>query len=471
MLDFKELSVDGNDFELLIREILLTKGYSVHWSGRGPDGGKDLICYEDRTSEFLADRKTWLIQCKHKAHGGGSISTSDLDDIIDSCNHHNAQGYLLACTTYPSSTVVSRLEGITSNTHNGIEATYWDAAKIEQVLSTPKLWKIAQTFFPISSQNSTWEIYATERPNQWVANYKGYHFHLSNRIGSEVNMHFSNIDARITDIEAINLPKKHFIRIRAVYFNDKGGEYRWYLDYMYPHKEEPQILSSHIKYTLGDEMVLDDGQFYSFDVKLRPYLEYSDHYDKDHYDYYLPYLHDYHWGGERKDDGNWITKFKEEQFFKDELTEFKKNSFDKLSNVLKELKCAKLLRAVNAEIEELHKFNRLLDWSELIKEIDLKHDKFFSVLFIFDVSSEVDFIKAVENLSQDPYVTYRLTKAYIATPNPDGTDTSKIDTDEMVFELTLSIIPHILSTSYNGRKMLNEYMDKSSLVLEDYLNA
>lgn len=42
MIDFKELDKDGNDFELLIRELLYNKGLEVYWSGKGIDGGKDL---------------------------------------------------------------------------------------------------------------------------------------------------------------------------------------------------------------------------------------------------------------------------------------------------------------------------------------------------------------------------------------------------------------------------------------------
>jgi hypothetical protein len=135
MLDFKELSPDGNDLELLIREILLTKGYRVQWSGKGQDGGKDLICFEDRKSEFLADRKTWLIQCKYKSKG--AVGKDDIDNIADSCAEHDAQGYLLVCSTFPSSTIITRLEKITNNQSNNLHATYWDAVKIEQILSTP----------------------------------------------------------------------------------------------------------------------------------------------------------------------------------------------------------------------------------------------------------------------------------------------------------------------------------------------
>ena len=115
MLDFTELNVDGQDFELLIREMLFRKGLTIYWSGKGPDGGRDLICVERRDSCFFPDEKRWLIQCKHNAHSGKAVGISDLDEIVDSCQQHNCKGYLLVCSTYPSSAVVNRLQSITDN--------------------------------------------------------------------------------------------------------------------------------------------------------------------------------------------------------------------------------------------------------------------------------------------------------------------------------------------------------------------
>nr|WGD83592.1 restriction endonuclease [Bacillus subtilis] len=46
MLDFKELSQDGTDLERLVREIFVREGYEVHWTGKGSDGGRDLIVTE-----------------------------------------------------------------------------------------------------------------------------------------------------------------------------------------------------------------------------------------------------------------------------------------------------------------------------------------------------------------------------------------------------------------------------------------
>lgn len=62
MLDFTELPKDGEEFELLIRELLFSHGFQVYWSGRGADGGRDLICVEKRNSYFMEDEKKWLIQ-------------------------------------------------------------------------------------------------------------------------------------------------------------------------------------------------------------------------------------------------------------------------------------------------------------------------------------------------------------------------------------------------------------------------
>ncbi|QMV44007.1 restriction endonuclease [Cohnella cholangitidis] len=300
MLDFKELSKDGNDFELLVRELLFSMGFKVYWSGKGTDGGKDLLCVETPVSSILSIEKRWLVQCKHNAHANKAVSTSDLDEIVDSCSQYEATGYLLVCSTYPSSKLVDRLDGITRNKRNNVSATYWDSVSLERMLSTPKTWTIAQRFFPKSANEIGWKIYATESPNRWVVNFKGYYFHLSNRIGSYAELHLSSIKSRICDLESIKVPKKHKLRPRAVYYDDKNGVYTWYIDYMYPRGSKPKLSAYSIKKELGDGYALEDGQIYSFDVHVYDYLEISDHFDEDHYNYYQPYVRDFSLGFERK---------------------------------------------------------------------------------------------------------------------------------------------------------------------------
>lgn len=470
MLEFKELSKDGKDLELLIREILLVKGFKVQWSGIGADGGKDLICYEERPSEFLTDSKKWLIQCKHKAHSRQSVGVTDLDDIVDSCNQHDAKGYLLVCSTFPSSAVINRLDGITKNPTNAIDATYWDATIIEQKLSTPQLWKIAQTFFPLSSKKSSWQIYATDNPNRWIVNFRGYHFHLSNRIGSVGHRHFPSIDQRINDIENIKLKKGHFIRIRAVNFDDKHATYVWFLDYMYPYDKSPVISNDRIAQLLGNDEILEYGQYYVFDVISRPYFPFSDHYDKDHYDYYLPYLENFYTGFERK---IYETMGKEPFFPWDEMQKEeelnKETYFAAFIAKLKSISFIRVLGYSNSTIEDLDKFAKLRDWATLIEEkrIDVHH--FFSTTVVIDAGdNEKDFLELMSYLPQESECTFRVTKAFIYTPKMEGEGSELHEDKKSYFDVTIRIDPTLAHTSTIGRQVLNDYFDKCAKMLDSY---
>lgn len=263
----------------------------------------------------------------------------------------------MACSTYPSSAVVNRLEGITNNPQNQLVATYWDSVKIEQLLETPRNWTLAQRFFPISAHAEDWNIFATTAPNHWVVTYKGYYFHLRNRIGSYREYHLGSIKKRVEDIESLDLPEKHFLRPRAVYHDDKNGGYEWYVDYMYPNDQRPIIGSAQIADYLGDGYVLEDGQIYIFHVMLRSYLEYSDHYDPDHYDYYdseaIPqtggarHFRDYETYSEAEDSKSELVNTIERE---------RKRGFDVLCAAFGKVPFIKLLQKCNSQIEDLDRF-------------------------------------------------------------------------------------------------------------------
>lgn len=282
MLDFTELSENGLGLEQLTRELLFSLGLKVYWSGVGPDGGKDLLCIEEDCSLFVKSSKKWLVQCKHKAKSGASVGVGDLDDIVTSCVQFNCEGYLLVTSTQPSSKVVERLEAITNNDTVNVLAACWDSVEIERKLRTPNQWHIAQRFFPKSA--SGWQIFASERPNHWTANFKGYYFHITNRIGSSCTMYLDQIEQKINELESLKLPTDHFLRLRSVFYNDKGGTFMWYVDYLHPHGTTPKGDADYFQEYFEDEWCD------SFDFKIRSYSEYSDHYDKDHYDFYDRYM-------------------------------------------------------------------------------------------------------------------------------------------------------------------------------------
>jgi hypothetical protein len=221
----------------------------------------------------------------------GSTTSTTLSTLV----FITAEGYLLVCSTYPSSKVVERLEGI-SRSQTGLIASYWDAVALERLVSTPTAYPLAQRFFPKSA--SRWQIFATDLPNRWVANYDGFYFHLSNRIGSEP-LHLTSVEGRVRELRAITLPRGHSLRLRAVYRDDKNGCYTWFVDYMLPTTDQPGISQADLLDTMQNEYPWEDGQVYFFDFRLVRYSASSDHHDLDHYDYYLPFMSHYYWGSER----------------------------------------------------------------------------------------------------------------------------------------------------------------------------
>lgn len=461
VLDFTELSADGQDLELMVRELLFRQGFSVYWSGKGADGGRDLICIERRGSFFQQDERSWLIQCKHNANSGKAVGIKDLDDISDSCAQHNCQGYLLVCSTHPSSAVVNRLEGISKSPQKSLVASYWDSVKIEQLLSTPQNWSLAQRFFPASAMAEGWQIYATDTPNQWVVIYRGYYFHLKNRIGSRHSYHLKSIKQRIADIEGVTLPAKHFLRPRSVYYDDKNGGYEWYVDYMYPNAQRAITGSAQIADALGNGYALEDGQLYTFHVKLRSYLEHSDHYDPDHYEYYdsksIPRS-----GGARGHES--YEDYEEAEDSRSMLAEDsekeKNRGFEKLCEELEQIPFIKVVRKCNSNIENLDKFYIQKNWSEIIEELGLEDDKFFSAWFFIRVADDDAFHELITNFSQSIEKHFRLTRSHIYMPADEPKRSVRTDASLLFYELTLSIHPSTIGNKIMGRSLLNEYFEE-----------
>lgn len=465
MLDFKELPVTGDAFEQLIREILLSKGYEVYWSGKGPDGGKDLLAIESYKSILGEIKKIWLIQCKHNAHAGTAVNSRDLYNIVDSCGHHHANAFLLACSTYPSSKVVERLEGIKSNPKNDIDTTIWDAITIERHLSTSRSWSIAQRFFPISSTGKSLNITATEDPNYWIVNYEGYYFHLCNRIGSNNDTHFDSIDKRIEEIKTINLPENHQFRIRAIHYDDKNATYIWYLDYLYPHDEEIAVSFEDVQEYLGHELAWNDGQIYFFDILDYQIYQYSDHYDKDHYNYYKPYISTFRNGSNRyKYDVKYSNRtYTFQKYYANNDIEVN-SEFDKLFQLFKRVSFIRVLGGKNSNIEALDKFYYQHDWREIIEKYNINDEAFFSAFIIFECNDFTKLVDLLNTFEQSVNEEFILRKKYIFLPE-EGFEKE----EDNLYELHFYIHPYTIKNKIFGRKYMNEYLNKIIAKLEDYL--
>lgn len=293
MLDFKELPSDGVRFEQLIREMLIRSGFEVHWTGVGPDGGRDLVATERAAGMLAPFSRKWLVSCKHKAHGGGSVGLPEVVDIVDACGAVDAEGYLLACSTQPSSGVVKRLEELQLS--GKILTTFWDGVEIEKRLNIPELFPLVHQFLPESAKTQPWKIYATQAPSVWAANYKDYFLYMSCRIGHSFPP-LTEVEAITAKLESIALPgdgwSQHYLRLRAVYYDDKHEQFSVFVDYLYPRKDVRKVLSPKAIDTVlksGRGLHSDGiGEWYMthWDVRYVPTDPYSDRFQLDSAEYY-----------------------------------------------------------------------------------------------------------------------------------------------------------------------------------------
>lgn len=293
MLDFKELPSDGVRFEQLIREMLIRSGFEVHWTGVGPDGGRDLVATERAEGILAPLSRKWLVSCKHKAHGGGSVGLPDVVDIVDACGAVDAEGYLLACSTQPSSSVVKRLEEL--HLSGKVLTAFWDGVEIEKRLNIPELFPLVHQFLPESAKAQPWKIYASQSPSVWAANYKDYFLYMSCRIGHSFPA-LADVEAIAAKLESITLPgdgwSQHYIRLRAVHYDDKHEHYSVFADYLYPKTDLKTVLSPDaIDAVLQNGRGLhsdDSGEWYltCWDVRYVPISPYSDRFQLDSANYY-----------------------------------------------------------------------------------------------------------------------------------------------------------------------------------------
>ena len=84
ILDFKEIPeahiANGKQdtFEMFARDFFETFGFIIEEGpDRGADGGRDLIIKEKRLGILGETEIKWLVSCKHKAHSGNSVLSTD----------------------------------------------------------------------------------------------------------------------------------------------------------------------------------------------------------------------------------------------------------------------------------------------------------------------------------------------------------------------------------------------------------
>lgn len=308
MIDFKELPEDGIKFEQLIRELLVREGFETHWTGVGQDGGRDLVVTEKLKGELSEYERKWLISCKHTANSGKSLGREQAGNITEDCKAIGAEGYILVCSTQPTASLVTRLSEIENK--QKIITKFWDSIEIEKKLLKPNTFSLIHTFFPESAKNYQWKIYNAFSPAFWAANYKDYFFYLSCR-HSNTYPYLESVETIVKLIEKIPIYKEngwdsHYLRLRAVYYDDKHCTHIAYVDYIYPNKADkktilnPRELYSVLSkaFTKKEHKIMNQP---SWDILYVPESTYSDSFQLDHKSYYEPFLKEFENGNARRE--------------------------------------------------------------------------------------------------------------------------------------------------------------------------
>lgn len=150
LIDFRDLrdTARGEELEALTECILKRLGHETNRVGRGPDGGKDLICSERVSGDFVTHNRRWLVQCKHPATSGKAVSEKEVGSIADLCVKHGADGFLLVTTTVVTKELGARIEAFTADRRQGIVAGVWDEHRLREILLRREMRDVLKRFLP-----------------------------------------------------------------------------------------------------------------------------------------------------------------------------------------------------------------------------------------------------------------------------------------------------------------------------------
>lgn len=470
MLDFTELSRDGTDLELMTREILENKDLEVYWSGKGTDNGRDLICIENTVGTIKVGKKRWVVQCKDYAVSNKAVGVKDLDDISGCVDMHNAEGYLLVCTTFPSSSLVDRLEKIEET--KKISIAIWDSEHLKKELLKPNNLHLINSFMPKSAKKLGWRINGIE-PGFWYATFEGHSFYISSRLSANVDPPLlTNIEDRINEIEALSLSENYSVRIRAIHFDGKHSNYLLYLDLLVFNRDrslQEEVLSNltfeqskKLKEIISDRNI--DGAWYDIDLNLSFSNAGNDHFDIDHQDFYRPFLSDFQLGAKREEKRNryLLTDIKDTSI---QTEDFVMGSFDNMVKMFKSLNYLSVVNSFNCRVESVSKFTDTFDWKSPIFGAELYLKNFFDVILILECPDFEKLKELVSILPQSISRNFELTKKLVVLP-----DEGLCDDEEDLYIISINIHGGGIKNEIAFRKEMNSYLDSISESIGEFYN-
>lgn len=300
-LDFAGLK-SGMKFEQLIRDILITLGYPVRWSGVGPDDGKDLIASEPGREIFGGKPRQWLISCKNFADSKKSVSYSDLTesgDIAALVDTHRVDGFLIACTTQVSASCTRHLEALETNKR--IPITVWDSATLLRLAANPRIYALLQEYLPTTVGLNGLRVYRTTAPNEFVITGFGFYLHVHERHEGDLSFQLDSVKDYLLRLDTL---QKYYdtdhvlIRPRSVFYDNKHGTASYTTEVLIhtgtwnppsvpvDATEIVRSITSELDNPTSTASKYYDGQASHHEVRTRDVDFHRDSFHKDHYQYY-----------------------------------------------------------------------------------------------------------------------------------------------------------------------------------------
>lgn len=160
-LDFSELGSKpvGETFEGLVRLIGERLGFTVSWTGRGADQGRDLMFVETRSGRIGSTSVRWLVNCKDNSKTNQSVTEQDVGSIHDKVLQHGCHGFLLATTTTVGTALKAKMDALANHPQTPVQTKVWDRFELTSMLLRDEFADLLRQFFPKEqAKNASIEI-------------------------------------------------------------------------------------------------------------------------------------------------------------------------------------------------------------------------------------------------------------------------------------------------------------------------
>lgn len=145
---------DWRNFEDLVadyfREVKQDNEYNVEsvevkQTGKGPDGGRDILVTLVVHDSIMPFKRTWVVQCKFQENDIGKSGISDVN-IPTLIHEYAANGYLLVCKKDVNSKLTESFERLNDGCRLGFKYHYWSG---NNLLNRVRLKdKLIERYFP-----------------------------------------------------------------------------------------------------------------------------------------------------------------------------------------------------------------------------------------------------------------------------------------------------------------------------------